>query len=114
MAAAAPAPASALAAISVPMSGAAAARSIAAVNTPAPRANILRRPIRSASAPVLAMNAAKVRKKALTTHWVASSPARRPAPMSPSASALPVAVTGTSSTAAQTTASDGARRRGPA
>ncbi|GAA1594705.1 hypothetical protein GCM10009678_90980 [Actinomadura kijaniata] len=91
-------------------SRASAATSIAAVNTATPPANMRRRPTRSASAPVLAMNAAKVRKKAFTTHCTAVGPACRFAPMSVSASAAPVAVTGTSSRAPQTTGSTARRR----
>nr|BFE99337.1 hypothetical protein GCM10020241_10130 [Streptoalloteichus tenebrarius] len=102
--AAAPAPATALARTSSPMVGATVAPSIAATNRDSPAANIRRRPIRSAMAPVLAMKAAKVRKKAFTTHCAASRSARRSDPMSANASAAPVAVIGTSSIAEHTTA----------
>jgi hypothetical protein len=60
--AAAPTPAIARAAMSTPMSGANVATIIAAQQSATPPANIRRRPVRSASEPLIAMKLANVRK----------------------------------------------------
>jgi hypothetical protein len=82
--------------------GAIAATSIAPEKSVTPPMNILRRPVRSARDPVIAMKLAKVKKNALTTHCAALRPVCRLSLTLGRANDAPVAEMGTSTMAAQT------------